>query len=257
MILVVTVAVAVPSYILLKGKSGGSVPLRYNYEIVRSYPHDEQAFTEGLVFENGVLYEGTGLYGYSTLRRVELQTGRSLQLYSMPNQFFGEGITVFNDKIIQLTWLSHEGFVYNKTSFERLGEFNYSTEGWGITYDGNRLIMSDGTANLYFINPETFERTGQIEVHDNASPVTELNELEYIKGDVYANIWLQEKIAIINPETGQVKAWIDLTGIQSRVNCSGQDVLNGIAYDADGDRLFITGKRWPQLFEIKLVAPPT
>jgi glutamine cyclotransferase len=191
------------------------------------------------------------------LRSIELQTGRSLQLYSMSNQFFGEGITVFNDKIIQLTWLSHEGFVYDKTSFERVGEFNYSTEGWGITYDGNRLIMSDGTANLYFINPETFERTGQIEVHDNASPVTELNELEYIKGDVYANIWLQEKIAIINPQTGQVKAWIDLTGIQSMVNCSRQDVLNGIAYDADGDRLFITGKRWPQLFEIKLVAPPT
>ncbi len=252
-----TVAVAVPSYILLKGRSGDSVPLRYSYEIVRGYPHDEQAFTEGLVFEKGVLYEGTGLYGYSTLRRVELQTGRSLQLCSMPDQFFGEGITVFNDKIIQLTWLSHEGFVYNKTSFEQVGEFSYSTEGWGITYDGSRLIMSDGTANLYFIDPETFERTGQIEVHDNASPVTELNELEYIKGDVYANIWLQEKIAIINPQTGKIKAWIDLAGIQSRVNCSGQDVLNGIAYDADGDRLFITGKRWPQLFEIKLVAPPT
>ena len=240
------IAVAVPSYFLLKGQP--------DFEVVNTYPHDGNAFTEGLVFEDGVLYESTGLNGYSTLRRVELETGRILQLYSLPNEFFGEGITIFDNKIFQLTWLSHKGFVYNKTSFDLMGEFNYSTQGWGITNDGSRLIMSDGTANLYFLNPETFERIGHVEVRDNLGPVTNLNELEYINGDVYANIWLQEKIAIINPQTGQVKTWIDLTGIQSMVNRSGDDVLNGIAYDERENRLFITWKRWPQLFEIRLVA---
>lgn len=254
LIVVLAISVAVPSYFLLKDKSANPRPSYCTFEVVNAYPHNDNAFTEGLVFEDGVLYESTGLNGYSTLRRVELQTGRILQLHSLPNQFFGEGITIFDNRIFQLTWLSHKGFVYDKTSFDLLGEFNYSTEGWGITNDGSRLIMSDGTANLYFLNPETFERIGQVEVRDNLGPVTELNELEYVNGSVYANIWLQEKIAIINPQTGQVKTWIDLTGIQSMVNRSGDDVLNGIAYDASENRLFITGKRWPQLFEIKLVA---
>jgi len=248
-IIEMVIAISVPSYFFFKGTS----PLHYTYEIVNTYPHDESAFTEGLAFEDGFLYESTGLQGDSSLRCIELETGRILQIHSLSSEFFGEGMTIFNNKIIQLTWLSHKGFVYNKTSFDLLEEFNYSTEGWGITNNGSLLIMSDGTSNLYFLNPETFEKVGQVAVRDDSGPVTEINELEYIKGDVYANIWLQERIAIINPQTGQVKAWIYFTGIQTMMNRSGDDVLNGIAYDADGDRLFITGKKWPELFEIKLV----
>ena len=250
LIIVLTAAVTAPLYFLFKGKP----VLQYTYQIVNTYPHDENAFTQGLVFENGVLYEGTGRYGNSTLRCVELETGKIVQTYALSKDFFGEGITIFKDKIIQLTWVEHKGFIYNKTSFELLREFNYSTQGWGITNDGHRLIMSDGTENLYFLNPETFEKIGQIEVQDKGNPVIALNELEYIKGDVYANIWGQEKIAMINPQSGQVKAWINFTGIQKVMNRTGSDVLNGIAYDAQEDRLFITGKCWPQLLEIKLVA---
>jgi glutamine cyclotransferase len=253
-ILIVT-AVLVPSAIilfLLNDRPANPTPRHYTYRIINIYPHDKNAFTQGLVFENGVLYESTGLYGNSTLRRVELATGTTLQLYALPNQFFGEGITVFDDKIIQLTWQSNRGFVYDKHSFDLLQEFSYPTEGWGITHDGSRLIMSDGTATLYFLDPETFEKVGQVEVHDTG-PVTQLNELEYIQGEVYANIWGEEKIAIINPQTGQVKGWIDLSGIQGLENQDINNVLNGIAYDAKEDRLFVTGKMWSQLLEIKLI----
>jgi len=224
----------------------------YTYNIINIYPHDEDAFTQGLVFENGVLYESTGLYSHSTLRCVELETGKILQLHTLPNQFFGEGITIFDDKIIQLTWRSNRGFVYDKRSFDLLQEFAYPTEGWGITHDGNRLIMSDGTATLYFLNPATYEKVGQVDVHD-AAPVTRLNELEYIHGEVYANIWLEDKIAIISPQTGQITGWIDLSGIPDLENQNPDNVLNGIAYDAQEDRLFITGKRWSHLYEIKLI----
>lgn len=228
----------------------------YTYKIINSYPHDPGAFTQGLVLDNGVLYEGTGLYGQSTLRRVDLETGAVLQLYSLPPQFFGEGITVYGDRIIQLTWQSNMGFVYDKDSFELLSEFTYPTEGWGITHDGTRLIMSDGTATLYFLDPETFERIGQIDVTDAGEPVIRLNELEYIQGEVYANIWQTDRIARINPQTGQVLAWIDLAGLLSAQDRRQPvDVLNGIAYDAATDRLFVTGKLWPQLFELELVAP--
>ena len=225
----------------------------YTYEVVNVYPHDPNAFTQGLVIENGVLYEGTGLNGKSTLRRVDLETGEVLQSYTLAKEFFGEGITVFGDEIIQLTWQNKKGFVYDKHSFDLLDEFTYTTEGWGITTNGTQLIMSDGTANLYFIDPETFQTIGQVEVHDNET-VTNLNELEYINGEVYANVWLTNKIAIINPHTGQVTEWIDLTGIYTPENNDLNNVLNGIAYDAENERLFVTGKRWPQLFEIKLKA---
>jgi glutamine cyclotransferase len=256
--LLVVTAILVPSLILLVVLTGQSSnpkpPMNYTYQIVNAYPHDKNAFTEGLVFDNGSLYESTGLKGNSTLRRVDLETGKILQLYALANQYFGEGITVFDDKIIQLTWQSNIGFVYDKHSFDLLQKFSYPTEGWGITYDGSRLIMSDGTSTLYFLDPQTFEKVGQVTVHDNVGSVTELNELEYIKGKVYANIWLQEKIAIINRQTGQVEGWINLSGIQgSAANQDPNDVLNGIAYDAKGDKLFVTGKRWPQLFEIKLI----
>ena len=230
----------------------------YTYKVVNTYPHDRSAFTEGLVFEDGVLYEGTGLHGYSNLRRVKLETGEILQICELPPQFFGEGVTIYGNKIIQLTWKSHIGFVYDKYSFKLMQEFNYPDEGWGITHDGKHLIMSDGTSTLHFLDPETFKEIGQIEVSANDIPVTRINELEYIQGEIYANIWQTERIARINPLTGQVISWIDLKGILSPEDHSETvDVLNGIAYDAKNSRLFVTGKFWPKLFEIELIGQGT
>ena len=230
-----------------------STPINYTYEVIKAYPHDPDAFTEGLVFSDGFLYESTGLYGNSSLRRVDLETGQVLQIYHLSDQLFGEGIAIVNNTVVQLTWQSHIGFVYDENSFSTLKEFTYSTEGWGLTYNWSQLIMSDGSANLYFLDPQTFEKTWQVEVHDNIGPVTNLNELEYIHGDIYANIWLQNRIAIVNPQTGQVKAWINMTGLQNPAIQNPNSLLNGIAYDAKGNKLFVTGKMWPQLFEIKLV----
>ncbi len=227
------------------------------YHVINTYPHDPQAFTEGLVYENGYLYEGTGLTGHSTLRKVKLETGEILQTTPItdPTQF-GEGITIFGDKIFQLTWQSHVGFIYDKASFARLGEFSYPTEGWGLTHDGQRLIMSDGTARLHFLDPQTLAEVGHVDVYDRNGPVVQINELEYINGEVYANIWQTDRIARISPQTGQVLGWIDLTGLlPPEERQPPVDVLNGIAYDAAGDRLFVTGKRWPKLFEIDVVAP--
>lgn len=225
---------------------------RYTYNVVREYPHDPDAFTQGLVFDDGALYESTGLYKSSTLRRVELETGMILQIHVLLNQFFGEGITVFNDKIIQLTWRSNKGFVYDKISFDILQEFNYPTEGWGLTNNGTHLIMSDGTATLHILDPANFDEVGQIEVYADG-PVTNLNELEYIQGEIFANIWQEDSIARIDSQTGQVLGWIDLSGIRNFKTKDEKDVLNGIAYDEEEDRLFVTGKRWPLLFEIRLI----
>jgi glutamine cyclotransferase len=228
----------------------------YSYNIVNTYPHDPDAFTQGLVFDDGVLYEGTGLYGQSSLRRVELETGDILQIRELSDQFFGEGIAIRGDRIIQLTWQSNIGFVYDKNSFELLQEFDYSTEGWGITYDGTRLIMSDGTSTLHFLDPQTFEETGQVEVFDNNGPVTRLNELEYVEGEIYANVWQTDRIARIAPDEGRVIGWVDLGGLLSAEDRNQSvDVLNGIAYDADDGRLFVTGKLWPKLFELELISP--
>lgn len=226
----------------------------YGYEIVNVYPHDASAFTQGLVFADGVLYEGTGLHGASRLRQVELATGRVLQDYRLPTQYFGEGITLWNDTIVQLTYQSHLGFVYEKESFALRREFRYATEGWGITHDGEHLIMSDGTATLYFLDPGSFEVVNQLVVTDRGTAVAQLNELEYVQGAIYANVWPTSRIAIIAPETGQVSGWLDLTGLLSAEDrLQPVDVLNGIAYDAAQDRLFVTGKYWPKLFEIELV----
>ena len=220
----------------------------YTYKVVNTYPHDRSAFTEGLVFEDGLLYEGTGLHGYSNLRSVKLETGEILQIRELPAQFFGEGVTIHGNKIIQLTWQSNIGFVYDKYSFKLLQEFNYPDEGWGITHDGKYLIMSDGTETLHFLDPETLEEVNQIEVYANNIPVTRINELEYIQGEIYANIWQTDRIARIDPLTGQVIGWIDLEGILSPEDHSETiDVLNGIAYDAKNNRLFVTGKYWPKL----------
>ncbi|MFW6117169.1 MAG: glutaminyl-peptide cyclotransferase [Thermoproteota archaeon] len=249
--LIIGIAVISATVVLLGTNTPTPEKQYYTYRIVNFYPHDETAFTQGLVFEDNCLYEGTGLYGQSTLRRVDLETGDVIQIYSLPGNFFGEGITVFQDKIIQLTWKSGKGFVYDLNSFELLQSFEYPTEGWGVTYKGSALIRSDGTAKLYFLDLETFQIMGQVEVGDD-EPVDLLNELEYINGRVYANIWQEDKIAIINPETGGVTGWIDLTGINSSEKSEGK-VLNGIAYDQKENRLFVTGKLWSKLYEIELV----
>ncbi len=227
-------------------KATVSVPV-YHYSILNVYPHDELSFTQGLIFEDGFIYEGTGLNGRSSLRKIILKTGDVLKIHKLPQEFFGEGIVLYNDKIIQLTWKSHVGFVYDKNSFMLLGTFFYPTEGWGITYDGKQLIMSDGTANLYFLNPDTLKVTGRIEVRDQNIPVTKLNELEYVRGEIFANVWLTNRIARIDPQSGRVTGWIDLEGLSPFKNSDNQmKALNGIAYDSNNHRLFVTGKLWPE-----------
>lgn len=255
-ILVVTVAVFSIVFLLSNNTTNEAIQpqegFNYTYQIVNIYPHDESAFTQGLVIEDGNLYEGTGLKGHSTLRLVDLETGKVEQQISLSDVLFGEGITVFKDKIIQLTWQSHTGFVYNKTTFELLQSFNYTTPGWGITHNGSALIMSDGSSTLYFLDPQTFQPVTQIEVYNSEGVVKNLNELEYINGSVYANIWKEDIIIRINPQNGNVTGQIDLTGLKDLVN-QNSDVLNGIAYDQNENRLFVTGKLWSKLFEIKLV----
>jgi glutaminyl-peptide cyclotransferase len=226
----------------------------YSYEVVDAYPHDASAFTQGLAFENGVLYEGTGLRGRSSLRRVDLETGEVMQTIALPDKFFGEGVAILGDTIVQLTWQSGIGRVYDKNDLSLLREFTYDTEGWGITYDGTRLIMSDGTATLHFLDPATFAVECYVTVRDRDNVVTGLNELEYIDGKVYANVWPTNRIAVIDPADGRVTGWLDLSGLlASRPSTGHVDVLNGIAYDAANDRLFVTGKLWPWLFEIRLI----
>ncbi len=237
-------------------KVSDDVPV-YGYKIVKTYPHDPQAFTQGLVYyRDGILYEGTGMWGESSIRKVELETGKVLQIHRLPADLFGEGIVVWKDQIVQLTWQSKKGFVYDRETFTLLKEFTYPTEGWGITHDGSRLIMSDGSATLFVWDPQTFQEIGRIEVRDQNGPVVRLNELEYINGLIYANVWQTDRLAIIRPETGQVVGWINLAGLLKPEDRSARvDVLNGIAYDAQGDRLFVTGKYWPKLFQIQLTKP--
>jgi glutamine cyclotransferase len=209
-----------------------------------------------LVFADGVLYEGTGLRGQSSLRKIDLKTGNILRVRQLPVRFFGEGITIYGNRVIQLTWRAKVGFVYHKQTFQLLDTFNYSTEGWGITHDGKSLIISDGTSTLYFLDPQTFREVDRLEVHTRDGPVSRLNELEYVQGELYANVWKTDRIARISPETGEVVGWIDLEGLLRPEDRKFRiDVLNGIAYDVKNDRLFVTGKLWPKLFEIELVVP--
>jgi glutamine cyclotransferase len=233
---------------------GGEAPV-YGFKIKNAFPHDSSAFTQGLVYRDGVLYESTGLQGRSTLRRVELATGRVLEQTSLLPMFFGEGIAVFGERIYQLTWTTGVGFVYDRKSLSVLREFRYGIEGWGMTHDGKSLIVSDGSDKLYFWDPETLLETRQITVRDGGETVPNLNELEFIEGEIYANVWQQDRIARISPRTGKVLSWIDLRGLLQPADRSGrEDVLNGIAYDAASKRLFVTGKLWPKLFEIELVS---
>jgi glutamine cyclotransferase len=227
----------------------------YSYKIVKEYPHDVDAYTQGLCYNNGFFYEGLGEYGKSALRKVDYSTGKVLENINIDSKHFGEGICLFDNRIYQLTWQNRVGFIYNYTTFEKIGEFNYPTEGWGLTTDGRYLIMSDGSENLYFINPSDMSIVKQIEVYSNAGAVSMLNELEYIEGEIWANIYTDDKIACINPENGEVKAFINLKGILKKTYITNKtDVLNGIAYDHENKRIFVTGKRWSKIFEILLVA---
>jgi glutaminyl-peptide cyclotransferase len=228
------------------------VYMTYSYEIVNAYPHDTAAFTQGLVFYQGGLFESTGMYGSSSLRKVELETGRVLKKVDVPSQYFAEGLVLFHGRLLQLTWQNQIGFIYDQETFQQLGSFNYLSEGWGLTHDGKSLILSDGTNQIRFLDPNTFQVQRVINVLDRGQPVVRLNELEYVNGELLANVWLTNRLARINLNDGTVTSWIDLTGLLSPQESVRADVLNGIAYDETGDRLFVTGKYWPKLFEIRL-----
>jgi len=229
--------------------AGSRAPV-YNYTIVHSYPHDPDAFTEGLEFRDGFLYESTGLNGRSSIRKVKIETGEVLQNRSISRDYFGEGITFWKDDLFQLTWISKIAFVYDARTFASRKSFNYEGEGWALTHNADELIMSDGTAELRFIDPATFKERRRMTVVDAGMPIKYLNELEWIKGEIFANVYTTDYIARIDPVTGHVTGWIDVRGMLPRQN-DGNTVPNGIAYDPGGDRLFVTGKYWSRLFEIK------
>lgn len=230
-------------------------PGLWTADVVATYPHDPDAFTQGLLIHDGQLYESTGQYGHSSIRRVDLQSGRVEQLMPLSFSHFGEGMTILGERVYQLTWKSQTALVYDLESFELLETYRYTGEGWGLTDDGEALIFSDGSATLRFYDPDSFELLRTLEVRDGGQRVTRLNELEYIDGEIWANIWYDDRIVRISPETGEVLAWVDLSHLVPRARRSPDAVLNGIAYDADADRLFVTGKNWPQLFEITLARP--
>lgn len=221
-------------------------------KIIKSYAHDPQAFTQGLLYDGGFLYESTGREGFSSLRKVELETGGVVKIQRLSPVYFGEGLALAGTKLIQLTWLHGKGFVYDKETFRLEREFNFAPEGWGLAHDGKRLILSDGTPELRFLDPATFKETGRLTVTDGGAPVESLNELEVVRGEILANIWMKNVIARIDPATGRVKGWLDLDAlVRANKTFDTDAVLNGIAYDAKGDRVFVTGKLWPKLYEIR------
>ena len=224
-------------------------------EVVQAFPHDVNAYCQGLVIDHGELFEGTGKRGRSTLRRVDLTTGKVQQSVALPPQLFGEGITVWKDQIIQLTWTSNTGIIYDKKNFDELSRFQYEGQGWGLTHDGTNLIMSDGTSTLRFVDPETMKLTRRLPVRSAGRKVNNLNELEFVNGKILANVWTKDYIVRISPDSGAVTGVIDLSGLHPRQlrRDPNDDVLNGIAYDAENDRLFVTGKNWPKVFEIRLI----
>ena len=235
-------------------KAAGQEPVPiYGYEVIHVWPHDPGAFTQGLVFQEGKLLESTGQVGRSSLRRVELETGKVLQKVDVPEPYFAEGITLLKGKIYQLTWQQQLGFIYDAWTFEKIGKFNYQGEGWGLTNDGQSLLLSDGTNRIRFLDPDNFQVRKTIAVLDGSMPVIEINELEYIQGEIYANIWHDDRIVRIDPQMGRVVGWIDLKGLLARDEVHDEEaVLNGIAYDDTNGRLFVTGKLWPKLFEIRV-----
>ena len=244
--------VAMRSFLVQPGKA----PRRLEYELVKTYQHASDASTQGLIFHDGFIYEGTGLYGESTLRKIDLENNKTLSVLSLESQYFGEGITIYKDKIYQLTWTSRKGFVYDITNFALETTFDYNTQGWGLTTMGDTLVMSDGSHKLYLLNPGTFDIIKTIEVFDHKGPVANLNELEYINGEIWANVWLTDRIVVIDPKTGSVTGELLLPGMLSTAEKSkldsDDDVLNGIAYNEQKGTIYVTGKHWPKLFEIKI-----
>src|SRR5215217_1560000 len=232
--------------------ANGPAP-KYGYQIVNIWPHDSNAFTQGLILMDGKLLESTGQEGFSSLRRVELESGKVLQKVNVPEPYFAEGITQLNGKVYQLTWQHNLGFIYDAQTFKRLGQFNYQGEGWGLTTDGQSLILSDGSPGIRFIDPGDFRVTRTINVTDRNRPIRELNELEFVNGEIYANVWHENRIATIDPQSGRVNSWIDLTGLMPESEqLDPEAVLNGIAYDQASDKLIVTGKLWPRVYEIKV-----
>ena len=229
-----------------------SLTTEYSFEIVNTYPHDQNAFCQGLDFDGETLFESTGKYGQSTVRRVNLETGEVETQLQLDERLFGEGLTLFEDRMLQLTWRRGLGYVYDAKTLKPLSTFQYNGEGWGLTHDGDNLIMSDGSDRLRFLDPDSFTLIKTIRVKDGDRSIRRLNELEFVKGQILANVWQTNRIAMIAPETGKVTGWINLSGLLSN-RLGREDVLNGIAYEETSDRLFVTGKNWPQLFEIKLV----
>jgi glutaminyl-peptide cyclotransferase len=231
----------------------------YGYDVVAEYPHDPQAFTQGLIYRDGLLYESTGLNGRSSLRQVRVETGEVIRRRDIEPRYFAEGLTEWDGRLVQLTYQSNIGFVYDLATFEPRGTFDYQGEGWGLTRDARHLIMSDGTSRLRFLDPHTFADVRRVEVTDGGRAVDDLNELEYVNGAIYANVWYLDRLAIVDPADGRVTGWVDLHPLLSRMtpppDTAGGAVLNGIAYDAGGDRLFVTGKLWPRLFEIRVRLP--
>ncbi len=227
----------------------------YSIKVLNTFPHDKEAFTQGLVFDNGYLYESTGLHGRSSIRKVEIRTGKVLKKTVIPKKFFGEGITIFNNKIYQLTWRAKTGFIYDKESLENIGSFNYQTQGWGITHDDKNLILSDGSSNLYFLDPDSFETVKVLSVKTKeGKDIKFLNELEYIDGKIFSNVWQTNQVLIIDPENGIIENILDLSNLKKKIPGSKKiDVFNGIAYNPNSKTFYFTGKLWPKLFEVKLI----
>ena len=249
LIIIIIIASGVVWFVVQNEEHASTELMQYSYRIINTYPHDTSAFTEGLIYDNGSLYESTG--ETSSLRRVDLQSGMVTQEYLLSTEYFGEGLAAVNGSLVQLTWQKNIGFIYDEQTFKLKGNFSISSEGWGLTYDGNKLIMSNGSSTLQFLDPTSYSIVGYVNVSDGDKAVTNINELEYINGDVYANIWKTTQVAIINPLNGHVKGWIDLSGLYQPQGLD--DVLNGIAYDQQNGRLFVTGKNWPSLYQIELV----
>jgi glutaminyl-peptide cyclotransferase len=225
----------------------------YGCRVVKDYPHDPRAYTQGLIYRDGFLFESTGLNGRSSLRKVRLETGDVIRQVAIDPTYFAEGLTDWNGRLVQLTWRSHVGFLYHLATFELQNTFSYTGEGWGLTHDRTRLVMSDGSDTLRFLDPETMRETGRVAVRDGSVAISNLNELEYVRHEIFANIWHTDRIARIAPESGRVTGWIDARGLLSQMyRVDPEAVLNGIAYDEVHDRLFVTGKLWPKLFEIRL-----
>jgi glutamine cyclotransferase len=249
--LLAALALALPQ--CAHAKAEAKTPI-YGYTVVASFPHDPGAFTEGLFYRDGFLFEATGLEGRSDIRKTRLDTGEVVMRASIPSKYFGEGIIDWKGKLVELTWKNQMGFVYDEATFSPTGVFDYKGEGWALTKNDHQLIMSDGTSELRFLDPETLKETSRLKVTDQGKPIDQLNELEWVKGEILANIWQTDRIARINPKTGHVTGWIDLKGLLTPADQGGRnvDVLNGIAYDSAKDRLFVTGKLWPKIYQIKL-----